>query len=133
MQPLPSEPRPATTTLTPDDRARLVRCAERRTARPGDRLVSEGATGYFFFVIEAGTALVSRKGVDLHALGPGDFFGELAITGDGRRTASVTATSELTYLSIFGGDFRRFEREEPEVAQAITRAIAQRRERDEAS
>jgi CRP-like cAMP-binding protein len=133
MEPMPSEPRPAPTTLTSDERERVARWAERRSAGVGDRLVSEGATGYFFYVIEAGTAEVSREGVTLHALGPGDFFGELAITGDGRRTASVTATSELTYLAIFGSDFRRFEREAPEVAQTITRAIAQRRERDEAS
>ena len=131
MQPMPSEPRPAPATLTSDERERVARWAERRTARVGDRLVSEGATGYFFFVIEDGTAVVSREGVNLHSLRPGDFFGELAITGDGRRTASVTATSEITYLSIFGSDFRQFEREAPEVAQTITRAIAQRRERDE--
>ena len=132
MQPTPSEPLQAPTTLTPEERERVARWAERRTAEPGDRLVSEGATGYFLFVIEDGTALVSRDGVDLHSLGPGDFFGELAIVGDGRRTASVTATSAITYLSIFGSDFRKFEREAPEVAETIARVVAQRRERDEA-
>jgi CRP-like cAMP-binding protein len=54
------------------------------------RLTGEGASGYSFFVLCEGTATVTIDGNEVRALEPGDFFGELAILGDGRRTATVT-------------------------------------------
>src|SRR5437764_15316177 len=52
---------------------------ETRSARPGDRVVAEGAAGYEFFIIEEGTAEVVQDGEGIRALGPGDFFGEMAL------------------------------------------------------
>jgi CRP-like cAMP-binding protein len=51
----------------------------------GTRLVGEGAPGYTFFVLTDGTAAVTSEGQSLATLEPGDFFGEIAILGDGRR------------------------------------------------
>ena len=66
---------------------------EVQDASPGVRLTGEGASGYSFFVLSDGTASVSIDGAEVNALGPGDFFGELAILGDGRSAATVTTTS----------------------------------------
>jgi voltage-gated potassium channel len=59
-------------------------------------------------------------------LGPGDFFGEIAILGDGRRTATVTTTSPSQLLVMFGTEFRRLEHAHPEIAGRIEEAMRQR-------
>jgi CRP-like cAMP-binding protein len=69
---------------------------------------------------------VTQDGQALRVLGPGDFFGELAILGDGRRSATVTAVDPSTLLVFFGTEFRRLEAELPEVAARIRQAVEQR-------
>ena len=56
-------------------------------------------------------------------LGPGDFFGELAILGDGRRTATVTTATPAQVLVLFGTEFRRLQQEYPEIAERIESAL----------
>ena len=63
---------------------------------------------------------------ELANLGPGDFFGELALAGDGRRTATVTATSSVTLAAMFGSQFRLLERDYPDTADRIRRAANER-------
>ena len=59
-------------------------------------------------------------------LGPGDFFGEMAIMGDGRRVADVVATAPMTLYAMFGTSFREMEAELPEVAAQIRIAVETR-------
>ena len=59
-------------------------------------------------------------------LGPNDFFGEIGLLETERRTATVTATTPLTAIVIFGPNFRHVERELPELAQQIRAAIRDR-------
>jgi CRP-like cAMP-binding protein len=61
---------------------------------------------------------------ELRRLGPGDFFGELSIIGDGRRTATVKATSQVTVWNMFGTEFRNLEQHFPELAEKIRTAYA---------
>ena len=117
--------------LSEDELERVARCAELRHADAGDRLVGEGASGYSFFVIEEGSAAVSTAGDEVSALGAGDFFGEIALLGDGRRTATVTATTPLTYMAMFGTDFRQLETDAPAAAERIRQTMAERVERAE--
>ena len=65
-------------------------------------LTGEGAPGYALFVILEGTATVTSSDDPLRALGPGDFFGEIALLAGGRRTATVTATSPVQPPSCTG-------------------------------
>jgi CRP-like cAMP-binding protein len=90
---------------------------EERSA--GAALTRQGASGYAFFVLKEGTATVIQGDEEIRQLGPGDFFGELSIVGDGRRTATVKATSPVTVWSMFGTQFRRLEQQFPEVAKRI--------------
>jgi CRP/FNR family cyclic AMP-dependent transcriptional regulator len=100
--------------------------ADRIDVEAGKRLVSEGKFGYEFFVIENGTAEVVRAGEHLADLGPGDFFGEMALLGDTERNASVIASSALTAMVVSERGFRRLARTRPELAEQIREACRER-------
>jgi len=94
--------------------------------RPGQRLVEEGRSGYAFYVLDRGQASVAHDGQEVRRLGPGDFFGEIAILGDGRRTATVTATEPGTVWTLFGTSFRELEMDRPDIAAALQDAMTDR-------
>jgi CRP-like cAMP-binding protein len=120
------EQQPLFSELTPDDRAALAAKMEERHAAPGEHLSNQGGSGYFFFVIEDGTAEVNRDGQVVAKLGPEDFFGEIAILSTPRRTATVTASTPMTLLAMFGADFAKFSSEMPALADRVQQAIAER-------
>jgi voltage-gated potassium channel len=97
-----------------------------QNASEGVRLVGEGAPGYSFFILVDGTAEVSQSGAALATLGPGDFFGEIALLGEGRRTATVTSTAPSRLLVLFGTEFRRLEAAHPHIASNISEAMQAR-------
>ena len=109
-------------TLEEEERA-IARWFELQEVSPGVNLTGEGASGYEFFVLRAGTATVTINGIEVRTLGPGDFFGELAILGDGRRTATVTTASPAQVLVLFGTEFRRLQQAYPETAERIESAL----------
>src|SRR5262245_9236539 len=86
----------------------------------GKNIVQEGTAGYVFFLIHDGQVDVTQNGQWLRALQPGDFFGEIAILGDnGKRTATVTARSDVTTWVMFGTNFRELQARHAEVASAL--------------
>jgi CRP-like cAMP-binding protein len=97
-----------------------------RTADEGARLCGEGASGYSFFILTEGSAVVTADGATLGDLGPGDFFGEIAMLTGSRRSATVTATSPAQLLVMFGSDFRHLEQTQPEIATRIEAAMRRR-------
>jgi CRP-like cAMP-binding protein len=64
----------------------------------GRVICREGELGREAFVLVSGTAAVSRDGAPVAVLGAGEVVGEGALLGDGRRNATVTATSDVTAL-----------------------------------
>jgi len=117
---------PLFSALSPDQLSLVGRCVTERQCDAGTRLTVEGASGYTFFVIEKGEVEVAQDGHVINTLGPGDFFGEMAIISGDRRSATVTATSAVDLLVWFGTEFRLLERELPSFAAKITRELAQR-------
>jgi CRP/FNR family cyclic AMP-dependent transcriptional regulator len=115
--------------LTEEELAELAGMFERRNVTEGTRLIVEGASGYTFFVIENGTMSVDHEGRLLDTLGPGDFFGEMAIISGERRNATVTATTEANVLVLFGTEFRKLEREWPGAVEKIFEKVAERNAR----
>ena len=109
--------------LEPEERAAIAPWFELQDVSAGVNLTGEGASGYEFFVLRDGTATVTVGGDAVRTLGSGDFFGELAILGDGRRTATVTTTSASQVLVLFGTEFRRLQQEYPETAERIETAL----------
>jgi CRP-like cAMP-binding protein len=106
-------------TLEPDACAAIAPWFELQDVSAGVNLTGQGTPGYSFFVLRDGTATVSIDGIQVRTLGSGDFFGELAIIGDGQRTATVTTASPSQVLVLFGTEFRRLQQEYPELAAQI--------------
>jgi voltage-gated potassium channel len=115
-------------TLEPEEQAAIAPWFEVQDVSGGVKLTGEGASGYSFFVLLEGTVTVTIDGIDVRTLEPGAFFGELAILGDGRRTATVTTDSAAKVLVLFGTEFRQLQQEYPDLAEQIEsrlRAAAQ--------
>lgn len=73
----------------------------------GKQLVKEGDYAYEFMAIEEGEAEVIRGGEKLATLGPGDFFGEIAVLEKTLRTASVVATTPMRLVTLSHWDLKR--------------------------
>ena len=105
---------------------RLSAWTDELSIREGEELVTEGRFAHEFFIIEDGAAEVRQGGARIAELGPGDFFGEIALLETERRTASVVATTPMTVIVMFGRDFKQMEREMPAVADRVRAAIRAR-------
>jgi CRP/FNR family cyclic AMP-dependent transcriptional regulator len=93
----------------------------------GRELAHEGEIGYELFCIVEGSATVTKGGEHVADLGPGDFFGEIALHDEARRrTSTVVAATPMRLAVMLGHDVRFVERELPEVAEQIRAAIAAR-------
>jgi CRP-like cAMP-binding protein len=92
----------------------------------GEQLAREGDFAYEFFVIEEGTAEVTRGNDHVADLGPGDFFGEMGVLGQKRRGATVTATSPMEVIVMTEQALRSLNQEQPEVARRLEEAVEER-------
>jgi CRP-like cAMP-binding protein len=112
--------------LSRQERKALARRADEVEVAAGKRLVAEGRFGYEFFVIEEGRAEVTRGDDHVADLGPGDFFGEMALLNESQRNASVVASTPLTAMVMTAGEFRGLQRDLPAVAEVIRAACRKR-------
>jgi CRP-like cAMP-binding protein len=112
--------------LSKDQLKEVARQADEIDVEAGKRLVSEGRFGYEFFVIENGTAQVVRGEEHIADLGPGDFFGEMALLGDTVRNADVVTSSPMTAMVMTDTAFRSLARRMPDVAEEIREACRRR-------
>jgi CRP-like cAMP-binding protein len=117
---------PLFASLHEQDLQQLAPWFEARSVSEGVELTGEGASGYSFFILTDGSATVSSGGTTIAELGPGDFSGESAIFGEGRRNATVTTSAPSELLVLFGTEFRRLEDEQPDVVAAIQEVVQQR-------
>jgi CRP-like cAMP-binding protein len=111
--------------LTDEDLARVAKIGQRRSFAAGEALVERDSDRGGLFVLLSGSASVEVGGAS-HALGPGDFFGEMALLGRTRRSASVTATEPVEALVIETIYFDPFLIENPSVAVAILHGVVER-------
>ena len=103
--------------LTPKVRAAVLENAKRRTFAPGQVMVKEGESALNLFIVISGHARVEKAGAgSVGRMGPGDFFGELALIDEHARTATVVAEDEITCVLIPAWEFRALLEEHPELA-----------------
>jgi CRP/FNR family transcriptional regulator, cyclic AMP receptor protein len=108
------------------DLERLSRSFKQRTFDAGSTVADEGRTGAGFFVIESGEAVVSVHGDERARLGPGDYFGDIAMIDQGDRTASILAKSELKCYGLTFWDFRPLVESDARIAWPLLQVMAKR-------
>ncbi len=97
-----------------------------RNFREGTELTAEGQGGVGFFVIESGKAVVTVDGQERTTLGPGDYFGEIALIDGGARTATITALSDGTSYGLTPWQFRPLVEDNASIAWPLLEAMAKR-------
>jgi voltage-gated potassium channel len=94
----------------------VANAMKQRIFHAGQEIAVEGESAVGFFVIEDGQAKVTVKGEQRRMLGPGDYFGEIALITQGARTATVTAATELKTFGMTFWEFRPLVEETPSIA-----------------
>jgi len=112
--------------LSKHQRQQVSTWADEVDLEPGRHLVEQGEFAHEFFVIEEGAADVIVDDDRVDGLGPGDFFGEIALLETERRTASVVATAPLRCIVMHARDFSSMEKTMPEVAEHIREEMRRR-------
>jgi CRP/FNR family transcriptional regulator, cyclic AMP receptor protein len=111
------------------DLRRIAQLCTELIVEAGRVLCHEGHTGDEFFVVESGRFTVESHGRQLTTLGPGEFFGELALLDGGQRTATVRAETAGRVLVLDRREFGALLREEPVVAVRLLPGLAARMRR----
>jgi CRP-like cAMP-binding protein len=104
----------------------LAGIADEIDLREGKVLTREGAPGREFFVLLEGQVVVTRDGKTVNTLGPGDFFGEMALIGHQPRSATVTATTPVRALVMTEMNFKRLLRDHPDISIKVLETMASR-------
>lgn len=104
----------------------IAKAAKEVSRAKGAVIAKEGESGVGLFLILDGTCDVTIGGKAKAKLGPGDFFGEVALLDRGPRTATVTATSDVQLAGITGWVFRGLLTEHPSIALRVLESVAGR-------
>jgi CRP-like cAMP-binding protein len=109
--------------LRPRQLREIGRSMKEHRYMAGRDVVTEGEAGIGFFVIAEGTAKVTVVGGEIRTLGPGDYFGEIALVADTGRTATVTASSDLTCWALTSWAFRPIVKSNPSIAWKLLKRM----------
>ena len=104
----------------------IGRASDEVRVSAGKTLVEEGRSGHEFFLILDGKATISRNGRKVATVGPGDYFGELALLDRGPRNATVTADTDMDVLVLGQREFSGVLDEVPTIAHKLLSSMAAR-------
>jgi CRP-like cAMP-binding protein len=104
----------------------IARSADVVTVKPGTEIVTQGTPGHEFYLVVSGQATVRRNGRKVATLGPGQYFGELALLDRGPRSATVTAETEVELAIISQREFLGVLNQVPAVAYKLLVTMASR-------
>jgi CRP-like cAMP-binding protein len=106
--------------------ALIAKASDEIRVPAGKELVAEGSTGHEFFLILDGQAVVKRGGRKVATLGPGNYFGEMALLDRGVRSASVVAETDMVLLVLGQREFSAVLDEVPGLAHKLLTIMAGR-------
>ena len=116
-------PSPLFPDFTPEEFAEVARLIEHRRFEADEPIVSEGEPGESLFIIAEGTVRVTihqEEGeLELAQLGPGDFFGEVALITKNERTASIQAIESCELLELSSDDLDKIVALHPRVLEVM--------------
>ena len=110
-------------------KAELKNLAKRTTdikVDAGQVIIREHQGAYDFFVVFEGQAEVTRNGKPVAVIGPGAFFGELALLDRGLRDATVTALTPMEIIVLSQWDFEQALDEAPRMTRKLLTGMARR-------
>jgi CRP/FNR family transcriptional regulator, cyclic AMP receptor protein len=107
---------------------RLAGYAKVRDLPAGQTVVKRGEKGLGFYVILDGRVQVKKGSTNIAKLGPGDFFGEMALYNDHPRSADVVTLEPTTVVVLSRWEFWGFATDRPEVLKVILAEMARRLE-----
>ena len=111
------------------DSRELKEIAESLRERPfaaGDTVVEQGVGGAGFFIVTEGEAEVSVDGEARGSIGPGDYFGEIALLTGSDRTATIVATTDMVCYGLTPWDFRPLVESNSVIAWKLLTAMAEK-------
>jgi CRP/FNR family transcriptional regulator, cyclic AMP receptor protein len=113
--------------LSRQDLVALAKVTEDMEVEEGKVLAREGDIGHEFFVIVDGEVDVAKDGTTVRKLGPGDFFGEIALIWESpRRTATVSAAAPVRLFVLTRQAFRGLIDHHPEIEEKVLEALEER-------
>jgi CRP-like cAMP-binding protein len=110
--------------LSRQERAAIADSMKSRSLEAGETIAVEGEQGVGFFVIESGTARVTVGGETRRSLGPGDYFGEVALITRAARSATVTAETAVRCYGMTSWEFRPIVQNNASVAWSLLETLA---------
>jgi len=102
-------------TLTTKELESVADVCKRAQFRTGENMVTQGDPSARLFIIIDGTAEVRVHGTKVESIGPGDYFGEIAVIDGQPRAATVTATSPVSAWSLANFNVKRLVRNVPNI------------------
>jgi CRP/FNR family cyclic AMP-dependent transcriptional regulator len=112
--------------LSKRDLASVGSIADELEVRAGKELIREQEPGRQFFILLEGEVEVRRRGRKVAVLGPGDFFGEVALVSDRLTSATVTTLGSARIVVITRTAFGRLLRDAPQLQLRVLEAVAKR-------
>lgn len=104
----------------------LAHQAKERRYPAGTVIMQEGATGQGLFIIREGAVSVRHGDRTVAHLGPGQFFGELAVLDEGPRTADVVADQDTACLALVSWEIRPLLMENAQMTYKMLQEIVRR-------
>jgi len=122
---------PVLSTLDGEDLERIADLAVPRAFEPGQVVFREGDASDTCYIVRSGRARAVRehqggRTITLATFGPGEFFGELALFEDERRSATVEAIEPCSVVAVLGPDMRRLMIEHPGISARLVIALGRR-------
>ena len=105
---------------------RIGQLAEEVDVPAGKVLIRQGEIGGDLMILASGSVAVERDGARIGTLGPGDYFGEIALIDGGARTATVTTEAPSRLVVVGHREFHALMDEMPAVAAQILATLARR-------
>lgn len=111
---------------TPEELDEIDRLADQVRVAAGRTVMTQGDLGQEFALIVEGEAAIVKDGITVATIGPGDYFGEVALLDSINRTASVVAVTDLVLEVLDRRGFHTLLDDLPRLSRSLLSGLAQR-------